>query len=69
MTGRRPGGIWGEVAGLQLVVQIYVPERGLPLPRAVLASGAGGELCTDSLKTKPARTVPLIADVVPIIDR
>lgn len=47
----------------------YVPGRGLRLQRAVLASGAGGELFVDTLKNKRARTVPLIADVVPIIDR
>lgn len=64
------GGLrWGELAGLQVGDLIHVPGRGLRLQRAVLASGAGGELFTDSLKNKRARTVPLISDVVPIIDR
>jgi integrase len=64
------GGLrWGELAGLQVGDRVYVPGRGLRLQRAVLLSGAGGELFVDTLKNKRARTVPLIADVVPIIDR
>jgi integrase len=63
------GGLrWGELAGLQVGDIISVPGRGLRLQRAVLMSGAGGELYVDTLKSKRARTVPLVDDVVPIID-
>jgi hypothetical protein len=37
--------------------------------RAVLMSGAGGEVFVDTLKRKGARTVPLVDDIVPIVDR
>jgi hypothetical protein len=46
-----------------------VPGRGLRLQRAVLKSGEGGMLFIDSLKSKRTRTVPLVDDVVPIVDR
>jgi Phage integrase family len=39
------------------------------LQRAVLASGGTGELFVDTLKSKRARTVPLVAGLVPIVDR
>jgi integrase len=45
-----------------------VPGPGLRLSRAVLASG-GGALDVDTLKNHRARTVPLVAELVPIIDR
>ena len=60
---------WGELAGLQVGDLISVPGRGLRLQRAVLKSGEGGMLFIDSLKSKRARTVPLVDDVVPIVDR
>jgi hypothetical protein len=47
----------------------WVPGRGLRLQRAVLASGGSGELFVDTLKNKRARTVPLVADLIPIVDR
>ncbi len=63
------GGLrWGEVAGLQVGDIISVPGRGLRLQRAVLMSGEGGELYVETLKSKRARTVPLVEDVVPIVD-
>ena len=37
--------------------------------RAVLASGGGGALYVDTLKNKRARTVPLVEDLVPVVDR
>jgi integrase len=40
----------------------------LRLRRAVLASG-GGALYVDTLKNKRARTVPLVLDLLPIVDR
>ncbi|MPZ96811.1 MAG: tyrosine-type recombinase/integrase [Propionibacteriales bacterium] len=60
---------WGELAGLQPGDLVSVPGRGLRLQRAVLASGAGGELFVDTLKSRRARTVPLVDAVVPIVDR
>lgn len=60
---------WGEVAGLQAGDRVWVPGRGLRLDRAVLASGGSGELFEDTLKNKRARTVPLVPDLVPIVDR
>jgi integrase len=60
---------WGELAGLQVGDRVWVPGRGLRLQRAVLASGGSGELFVDTLKNKRARTVPLVPDLVPIVDR
>jgi integrase len=60
---------WGEVAGLQAGDRVSVPGPGLRLSRTVLASNGGGALYVDSLKNKRARTVPLIAAVVPIVER
>ena len=45
------------------------PGFGLRLRRAVLASGGGGALDVDTLKNNRARTVPLVVDLVPIVDR
>ena len=39
------------------------------MSRAVLASKGGGKLYVDTLKNNRPRTVPLVADLVPIIDR
>jgi integrase len=60
---------WGELAGLQVGDRVMVPGPGLRLSRAVLASNGGGELYVDTLKSKRARTVPLVPLVVPIVDR
>jgi integrase len=60
---------WGELAGLQASDRVSVPGPGLRLRRAVLASGGGGTLYVDTLKNHRARTVPLVVDLVPIIDR
>ena len=59
---------WGELAGLQVGDQVSVPGPGLRLRRAVLAGG-GGALYVDMLKNNRARTVPLVLDLVPIVDR
>jgi integrase len=65
-----PAGLrWGELAGLQVGDRVSVPGPGLRLRRAVLASGGGGALYVDTLKNNRARTVPLVLDLVPIIDR
>lgn len=64
------GGLrWGELAGLQVGDLVYVPGRGLRLQRAVLASGDGGALFVDTLKSRRARTVPLVDVLVPVVDR
>jgi Phage integrase family len=66
----RPG--WsavGELAGLRVGDRVFVPGRGLRVQRAVLASRGGGELYVDGLKNNRARTVPLVPDLVPIVDR
>ena len=60
---------WGELAGLQVGDRISVPGPGLRLRRAVLASGGGGALYVDTLKNNRSRTVPLVVDLVPIVDR
>ena len=60
---------WGELAGLQVGDRVSVPGPGLRLSRAVLASEGGGALYVDTLKNHRARTVPLVAALVPIIDR
>ena len=60
---------WGELAGLQVGDRVSVPGAGLRLSRAVLASEGGGALYIDTLKNHRARTVPLVAELVPIIDR
>lgn len=60
---------WGELAGLQVGDRVSVPGPGLRLRRAVLASGGGGVLYVDTLKSNRARTVPLALDLVPIVDR
>jgi integrase len=60
---------WGELVGLQVGDRVSVPGPGLRLSRAVLASEGGGALYVDTLKNNRARTVPLVAELVPIIDR
>jgi integrase len=59
---------WGELGGLQVGDRVLVPGPGLRLRRAVLASGGGG-LYVDTLKNNRTRTVPLVLDLVPIVDR
>jgi integrase len=59
---------WGELAGLQVGDRVAVPGQGLRLQRAVLASSKRGELFVDTLKGKRSRTVPLVRELVPVID-
>ena len=59
---------WGELAGLRVGDRVSVPGPGLRLRRTVLASG-GGALYEDTLKNNRTRTVPLVLDLVPIVDR
>jgi integrase len=60
---------WGELAGLRAGDRVSVPGPGLRLRRTVLASGGGGALYVDTLKNNRGRTVPLVVDLVPIVDR
>jgi integrase len=60
---------WGELAGLRVGDRIWVPGPGLRLQRAVLASEGGGALYVDTLKNKRARTVPLVDELLPVVDR
>src|SRR5215467_13659382 len=60
---------WGELAGLQVGDRVSVPGPGLRLRRAMLAGGGGGALYVDTLKNNRARTVPLVLELVPIVDR
>ena len=60
---------WGELAGLQVGDRVSVPGPGLRLRRTVLASGGGGALYVDTLKNNRARTVPLVLELVPVVDR
>jgi len=60
---------WGELAGLRVGDRVSVPGPGLRLRRSVLASGGGGALYVDTLKSNRARTVPLVLDLLPIVDR
>src|SRR5215469_9090157 len=59
----------GGLAILQVSDRVSVPGPGLRLRRAVLASGGGGALYVDTLKNKRARTVPLVEDLVPVVER
>jgi len=59
---------WGELAGLRVGDRVSVPRPGLRLRRTVLASG-GGALYVDTLKNHRAWTVPLVLELVPIVDR
>jgi integrase len=54
---------------VQVADRVSVPGPGLRLRRAVLASGGGGALYVDTLKNNRARTVPLVLDLLPIVDR
>ena len=60
---------WGELAGLRADDLVQLPGAGLRVERALLASQGGGSLDFDSVKSGRARTVPLVAMVVPILER
>jgi integrase len=60
---------WGELAGLQAGDRVSVPGPGLRVSRGCWRAGGGGALYVDTLKNHRARTVPLVAELVPIIDR
>ena len=60
---------WGELAGLQVGDRVELPGPRLRLRRAVLSSRGGGELYIDTLKSSGTRTVPVVDDVLPIIEK
>lgn len=60
---------WAELAGLKVGDRVKVPGEGLRLQRTVMSNVATGSLFEDSLKNKRSRTVPLVAELVPIIDK
>ena len=60
---------WAELAGLQVGDRVKVPGEGLRLQRTVMSSRDKGALFEDTLKSKRSRTVPLVADLVPITDK
>lgn len=60
---------WGEVAGLKVGDRVRVPSEGLRLQRSVMSSRDKGVLFEDTLKNKGSRTVPLVDDLVPVVDK
>ena len=60
---------WGELAGLKVGDRVKVPGEGLRLQRTVMSSKDRGALFEDSLKNRRSRTVPLVDDLVPIVDK
>ncbi|HET9826939.1 MAG TPA: site-specific integrase, partial [Nocardioidaceae bacterium] len=60
---------WAELAGLQVGDRVKVPGEGLRLQRTVMSSRDKGVLFEDTLKSNRSRTVPLVADLVPLVDK
>lgn len=60
---------WGELAGLKVGDRVKVPGEGLRLQRTVMSSRDKGALFEDTLKNKRSRTVPLVGDLVPIVEK
>lgn len=60
---------WAELAGLRVGDRVKVPGEGLRLQRTVMSSRDKGALFEDTLKSNRSRTVPLVADLVPLIDK
>lgn len=60
---------WAELAGLKVGDRVKVPGQGLRLQRTVMSSRDKGALFEDTLKSNRSRTVPLVADLVPLIDK
>ncbi len=65
LTGLR----WSEVAALRVSDVIEVPGLGVRVQRATTSAGGGGRLVTDSVKNNRARTVPVVGELRPVIDR
>ena len=60
---------WGELAGLKVGDRVKVPGEGLRLQRTVMSSKDRGALFEDSLKNRRSRTVPLVNDLVSIVNK
>jgi integrase len=60
---------WAELAGLQVGDRVKMPGEGLRLQRTVMSSRDKGALFEDTLESKRSRTVPLVADLVPVNDK
>ncbi|MER7609282.1 tyrosine-type recombinase/integrase [Nocardioides sp. NPDC127503] len=60
---------WSELAGLKVGDRVQVPGQGIRVQRTVMSSMETGTLYEDIPKGKRSRTVPLVADLVPIFDR
>jgi integrase len=59
---------WGELAGLRVGHRVSVPGPGLRLQKQITTGGVDGGAHEDTLKGHRARTIPLIPDLVPIVD-
>ena len=64
LTGLR----WSELVGLRVGDVVEVPGYGLRVQRATTTSVRDGRLVTDSVKNNRARTVPLVAELRPMVD-
>jgi integrase len=60
---------WGEAAGLRVGDFLTVPGPGLRVQRSVLSSRADGQQFVDTVKTSRARTVPLVSELLPVVER
>jgi integrase len=60
---------WGELAGLRVGGRVRVPGEGLRLQRSVMSSRDKGVLFVDTLKNNRSRTVPLVLDLVPVVEK
>ncbi|MGH3453909.1 MAG: tyrosine-type recombinase/integrase, partial [Nocardioidaceae bacterium] len=65
LTGLR----WSEMVALRVGDLVQVPGIGVRVQRAMTAKRGGGELVEDEVKNYRARTVPLVDELQPIVDR
>jgi len=65
LTGLR----WSELVALQVGDLTQVPGVGVRVQRAMTAKKGGGELVVGEVKNYQARTVPLVDELQPIVDR
>ena len=65
LTGLR----WSEMVALRVGDLVQIPGRGVRVQRAMTAKRGGGELVEDEVKNYRARTVPLVDELQPIVDR
>lgn len=65
LTGLR----WSEMVALRPGDVIEVPGLGVRVQRAMTSAGGGGRLVLDTVKNNRARTVPLVDELRPVLDR